>query len=627
MYQHISRNTETQLNRLSDLVDRYRNQPSDREVIASLRDARQQLAHRWIDIPEDLLESSYAGYLGKAHQTLLQSGLKYELLTDVETHFLEQEVLPQLQNNHQKPGAIGYLLTFMLYLYPHELPLRWHGKVDVPDWFMHDYLRFILASPNYFRTVGESQRYFQFMQTTIDALYNAIFTDRNSKIGQDTLAIAQQINPIQLYFTQENLRDIQSKRGDIIELALRQKGAQIEHDFSIPPPNRQKIRLGILLKSCNPSPETYLALPIVEHLDRDRFEIILYVLQIAGHQLEDYCRERTAKLIQLPNDGLNQQAEAIRSDDLDILLVGANITAAIHQVTMLANYRLARVQLTNFASPITTGIKNIDYYIAGKLMEPLPDAQAHYRERSIAIDGTGFCFSYGVEPPATQYRINREKLRIPDSAIVFASTANLFKLVPELRATWAKILATVPNSMLMLMPFGPNWMSYYPGITFVDDMNAVLAKYGVSGDRLRVLKALPHRADVKEALKVSDIYLDSFPYAGTTSLIDALEVGLPTIAWEGNTLRSRMGAAILKSLSMQDLIARREETYVELAVALAENPDLRRQKNREILQKMQQNPDFLDGRAYVAQLQPILLNLYEKWRSLSILSNFYSYSQ
>jgi predicted O-linked N-acetylglucosamine transferase (SPINDLY family) len=255
-------------------------------------------------------------------------------------------------------------------------------------------------------------------------------------------------------------------------------------------------------------------------------------------------------------------------------------------------------------------------------MEPMPDAQAHYREQLIVIDGTGFCFSYDSEPSATQYDINREMLGIPDSAVVFASTANLFKLIPDLRETWAKILAAVPHSVLMLMPFGPNWMSCYPGIAFVDDMNAILAKYGVAGDRLRVLKALPHRADVKEALKVSDICLDSFPYAGTTSLIDALEVGLPTIAWEGNTLRSRMGAAILKSLAMTDLIAHSEESYVELAITLAENPDLRSQKRQEILQKMQQNPDFFNSRAYVAQMQPVLLDLSERWRSLSILSNF-----
>jgi predicted O-linked N-acetylglucosamine transferase (SPINDLY family) len=623
MYQHISGNTEARLSHLSGFVDRYQNEPADRAALAALRDARHQLARRWIEMPNELLARAYASYLGKAHQILLQSGLKYELLTANEQQFLEREVLSQLRDSQQGLGAIGHLLAFALYLYPHQLPSQWRGKVDVPEWFLRDYLEFILTSPNYLRAVGETQQYFQFMQSTIDALYKWISPDPNLKARQDiALAIAERVNLMQLYFTQENLRDIQTKRGDLIELALRQKDAQIDFNFPTHSCDRQKIRLGILLKACHPSPENYLALPLVEHLDRDKFEIILYVFQLTGHQLEDYCRERTDKLVQLVSTDLNQQADIIRRDDLDIMAIGANITATTHLVTILASYRLARVQITNFASPITTGIKNIDYYIVGKLMEPAPDAQAHYREQSIVIDGTGFCFSYGAESSTAQYHINREKLGISEGAVVFASTANLFKLIPELRETWAKILAAVPHSILMLMPFGPNWMSRYPGIAFVDDMNATLTKYGVAGDRLRVLKALPHRADVKEALKVGDICLDSFPYAGTTSLIDALEVGVPAIAWEGNTLRSRMGAAILKSLAMTDLIAYSEESYVELAITLAENPDLRRQKRQEILQKMQQNPDFLNSRAYVAQIQPVLLDLYERWRSLSILSNF-----
>jgi predicted O-linked N-acetylglucosamine transferase (SPINDLY family) len=242
----------------------------------------------------------------------------------------------------------------------------------------------------------------------------------------------------------------------------------------------------------------------------------------------------------------------------------------------------------------------------------------HYREQLIAIDGTGFCFSYGIETSTAQYQINREKLKIPEDSIVFASTANLFKLVPELRETWVKILAAAPNSVLMLMPFGPNWMNRYPGFAFVSELQATFEKYGVESDRLRVVKSFPNRAEVKEVLKVSDIYLDSHPYAGTTSLIDALEVGIPAIVWDGSTLRSRMGAAILKSLSMHDLIANSEESYIELAVALAKNSGLRLQKRREILHKMQQTPSFLDGRAYTTQIQSIFISLYKAWQSRRI---------
>ncbi len=615
MHKYNLLSSEALLNHILELVEQYRNKPNSQLALDSLRSARQQLAHRWLDTPGEMLESAYSGFLGKAHQTLLQSGLKEDVLTDGEKQFLDREVLPQMGDSVQK-SYIHHLLVAILYLYPHQVREDWEVNGVVPDWLLTDYLNFILSFPFYFRAVGEAEQYFQFMHNTLHALHSWFFSDPNVRPKQEIVfLLAHKINSIQLYFNSENSRDIQSKRGDITEFYLRSQGAQIDYTFADSSSTDRKIRIGFLLKACNRSPELFLVLPILEHIDRTQFEIILYVFHIAEPELEEYCSTIVDKVVRLANLSFDRQAEMIRKDDLDILHVGANITSSTHQITMLANYRLARVQVTNFASPITTGIRNIDYYIAGLLTEPMPDAQLHYREQLITMDGTGFCFSYGIEPYTAQYQIDREKLKIPEDTVVFASTANLFKLVPELRETWVKILAAVPNSVLMLMPFGPNWMSRYPGFAFVSDLQATFEKYGVDGDRLRVVKSFPNRAEVKEALKVSDVYLDSYPYAGTTSLIDALEVGIPTIAWDGNTLRARMGAAILKSLSMHDLVANSEEAYIELAVALANNPGLRLQKRQEVLHKMQQTPSFLDGRAYTAQIQSIFVSLYKAWQT------------
>ncbi len=610
--------SKTLLNHILELVEQYRNQSANHIELTSLRSARQQVAQLWLATPQEMLESSYTGSLGKAHQTLLQSGLREEALTGLERQFLEREVLPHMGYGLDRSLSINCLLVVILYLYPHQVREDWEINADVPDWLIKDYLNFILSFPFYFRANGESQQYFRFMQNTLNRLHGWVFGDPEVRPKQEIIfLLAHQINAIQVYFNLENPRDIQSKRGDITEFYLRSQGAQIDYAFTDSTSTHQKIRIGFLLKACNPSPEIFLLLPILEHLDRNQFEIILYVFNIAEHQLESYCQSIVDKFVRVANLSLDLQAEIIRKDDLDILLVGANITSSTHLITMLANYRLARIQITNFASPITTGIRNIDYYFAGLLTEPMADAHMHYREKLITLDGTGFCFSYSNEPYTAQYQINREKLQIPQDSVVFASTANLFKLVPELRETWVKVLKAVPNSILMLMPFGPNWMTRYPGFAFANDLQTIFRKYGVESDRLRIVKSFPNRAEVKEALKVSDVYLDSYPYAGTTSLIDALEVGIPTIVWDGSTLRSRMGAAILKSLSMYDLIADSEESYIELAVALATNPALRLQKKQEILHQMQQTPSFLDGRAYTTQLQSIFVSLYKAWQTSS----------
>ncbi|OQW93745.1 MAG: hypothetical protein BWK79_09590, partial [Beggiatoa sp. IS2] len=184
------------------------------------------------------------------------------------------------------------------------------------------------------------------------------------------------------------------------------------------------------------------------------------------------------------------------------------------------------------------------------------------------------------------------------------------KLIPELRETWAKILAAVPKSVLVLMPFGPTWTSDYPIAPFIKTMRALFTQRGVDEQRVQFLHTLANRADVKEVLKCGDVYLDAYPYASTTSLIDALEVGLPTVVRTGDTLRARMGAAVLQSLTVAGLTATSEESYIQLAVTLANDVPLRQAKRQEILRKMQAEPSFLDSQVFSTQIGQLLQKLF-----------------
>ncbi|NKB17664.1 MAG: hypothetical protein HC770_05530 [Pseudanabaena sp. CRU_2_10] len=224
------------------------------------------------------------------------------------------------------------------YFYPHHVREDWEVNGVVPDWLLTDYLNFILSFPFYFRAVGEAEQYFQFMHNTLYALHSWVFSDPNVRPKQEIVfLLAHKINSIQLYFNSENSRDIQSKRGDITEFYLRSQGAQIDYTFADSASTDRKIRIGFLLKACNRSPEIFLVLPILEHIDRTQFEIILYVFHTAEPELEEYCSNIVDKLVRLANLSFDRQAEMIRKDDLDILHIGANITSSTHQITMLAN--------------------------------------------------------------------------------------------------------------------------------------------------------------------------------------------------------------------------------------------------------------------------------------------------
>ncbi|XZN96694.1 MAG: FkbM family methyltransferase [Microcoleus sp.] len=601
------------LTSLSQSLGEYQKDQANQVSLANISQSRQQLANYWLNLPAEQLANAYAGDAGKAHQMLLNSIIKYEELTDAEKTSIDR-LTAHLSQGIKTPKDINYLLAATLYRRADQLMLNYENAA-IPNWFVNDYLKFMFAAPTLFQEIGEADNYCRYVQGWVGYLHSNIFKNQNLQVWQDIAwFFTQAANFIPLYFNSQNLKDIYTKRADIIEYAMKNSGAAIDCIFPARPANRQKIRLGVLTKHFGAMTETFATLPAFEYLNREQFEIILYALNLDGNKLEQYCQSRADRLVKLSND-LPSQVQEIRADDLDILLIATNITAVTHPISLLALHRLARVQTTCFNSPITTGMRHIDYYIAGKLMEPTPDGQGHYREQLATMDGPGCCFSYTLEPYTPNIKLTRNSIGISEESVVFISSANLYKLLPELRETWAKIMAAVPNSVLFLMPFGPSWTNHYPGGAFVNNMKAVFAKYGIDSQRLRVWKSFPNRADVKEVLKLGDVYLDSYPYAGTTSLVDPLEVGLPTVVRDGDTLRSRMGAAVIRSLSMPDLITHSEASYIQLAVTLGTNPQLRQRYRQEIQQKMQGNPACFDSVAYSGAIAQLFQQLFGKWQT------------
>jgi predicted O-linked N-acetylglucosamine transferase (SPINDLY family)/cellulose synthase/poly-beta-1,6-N-acetylglucosamine synthase-like glycosyltransferase len=479
-----------------------------------------------------------------------------------------------------------------------------------------------LASPPNFDRLGTADRYYQDLQTWMNYLRQATIGSIDRDSVRDVVDnFARTANFIHAYFNAENLKDIYVQRAEMIELSLQQHGCDLDYDFADRPANRHKIRLGIVAAHFNPSAETFATLPVYEFLSRD-FEVVLYSFQQTNHPLEQYCRSAANFFVTLPA-GLTAQVNVIRNDDLDILFFATNITAVTNQICLLASHRLARIQITSGGSVVTTGMRHMDYFISGTFTDPAATAPAQYREELIKLPGAAHCFSYGDDAEKSSVDIDRDRLGIAKDKIVFTSGANFYKIIPELIHTWAKILAEVPNSIIILFPFGPNWSSNYPKQAFEQHLHQIFSKYGVSADRILALdpQPVPNRSDLKEYFKLADIYLDSYPFAGTTSLIEPLQVNLPVIARQGDSFRSAMGSAMIRSLEIADLVADSEESYIQLAVNLGNNSELRHQKCAEIQTKMQNNPSFLDSRGYSAKIGKLFTELVDRYAVNKLTEN------
>ncbi|RAQ40211.1 methyltransferase type 11 [Arthrospira sp. O9.13F] len=576
-----------------------------------MKQLRIQIAEQWLSSNNEDLENEYSGFLGQAYKAIIDSRIKQEPLNTSEESLIN-EIKKQLYANVQTDTYLRTLLVLMLYCYPEELQIKYEFS-KIPTWFINEYLKFILDPQRIFSKPGEAETYYDHIHNFMNELHHFICENKTASLAND---IARKFldlcNFIPLYFTDRNLKDVYVKRADIVEFILKQNNHQLDYDFSDRKRNNPKIRIGILASHFSPAAETFASLPIYEYLSRE-FEVILYSLSKTNTPLEQYCKLCANSFKQLPNK-LEEQVQVIRSDDLDILWVGTNVTAYVNQIFLLSLHRMARIQMTSVASVVTTGIRNIDYYISGELTDHLETAQEHYKEKLIKLEGTAHCFSYGPELPQVRTTVDRQSLGIGSDRVIFISGANFFKIIPDLIETWAKIIAGVPNSVLVLMPFGPNWSNTYPKKSFIKQLNHYFTQHGIQTERLVVLdpNPTPNRDDVKEYFKIADIYLDSYPFSGTTSLMEPLQVGLPIVSRRGSSFRSSMGVAILQSLNIPDLVTlTSEKSYIDLAVALGTNSELRQQISNQIQKKMQAHPRFLDTRAYSLQMGLVFKQLFQ----------------
>ena len=66
-----------------------------------------------------------------------------------------------------------------------------------------------------------------------------------------------------------------------------------------------------------------------------------------------------------------------------------------------------------------------------------------------------------------------------------------------------------------------------------------------------------------------DLGLDTFPYNGHTTSLDAFWMGVPVVTLAGQTVVGRAGVCQLSNLGLPELIARGTEQFVQIAVELA----------------------------------------------------------
>ncbi|MDP6573508.1 MAG: tetratricopeptide repeat protein [Rhodospirillales bacterium] len=318
-----------------------------------------------------------------------------------------------------------------------------------------------------------------------------------------------------------------------------------------------KVRIGFLSSHFREHTVAKLFAPWVIDLDRDAFEVHAFYVGNKVDAETEAIRASADTFLHHPACG-GALMEAIGEHCLDALVytdIGMD-----PRVQVLAALHLAPVQCVAFGHPVTTGLANVDYFLSGALLEP-EGAEAHYSEKLVKLAGLGLCYRAprlsaaappGVSPPA-------------DGAPVFLCAQSLFKLLPRHDRIYPEIAARVGACRFWFIAHG------IPELTerFRRRLAGAFAAHGLDADDYCQIVPRLGQAEFLGLNRMADVVLDSVSWSGGNTTFDAVAMDKPVVTLPGPLMRSRVSAAILAMMGIEETTAADTDDYVAIAARLA----------------------------------------------------------
>ncbi|MCA3357948.1 MAG: hypothetical protein ING02_08100 [Roseomonas sp.] len=224
-----------------------------------------------------------------------------------------------------------------------------------------------------------------------------------------------------------------------------------------------------------------------------------------------------------------------------------------HWGPVLANFRLAPIQLAGFGHAASTYCDTMDYYFT--------------RE--------GY-----VGDPAL---LSEQVILLPDSGLKFERSPFYTPLQPAIRESASPLRVALPSNLLKLNPHFINILRrirekagrplefrVFPNVSGLE----LIATKRVFDQRLPGSIVYPVMAynNYLAELNACDLNLSPFPFGALHSVVDSLRQGIPVVAMDGLDLHERPDPMLLRRIGMPEwLIAQDEEAYIAAALRLIDD--------------------------------------------------------
>jgi len=529
----------------------------------------------------------------------------------VKKNFIESYVLKNsLIDYEKKVDTIKPQLIIFIYLHPYEFDKKLSNFISVINnsLLVNAYIKYLFANDIFYTNEGEVELHPDFACNALKKLVD--FLD-HSDVETQKRILTVFANYAQLnipLMCNSNLKNYMVSRSCLLKKYVKiiYPDLKFLKKNRFDKPNSMKITMGIIrFSSDSDSSESR---QVYEGLANppNNMDIFLFSFDTVKNtnKLLQLIPELKGRIINLPQNNLHKSLKIIRSYNLHYMVNTSPLSGRfLNEISIILMCRIAYNQLTLISDVITSGIKEVDYFVISKVIAT-KKMQEQFVEKLMVLNNIPgplwLTDANTISNTSNDFEHKKE--------LLFISNAHLFKLSPNLINIWAKILQKIPNSKIILLPFPTVYFHQYK--FNLKNIIKEAAKINRIDHERFIIKDTVGSNNVCREISKCDIYLDSFPYSSSISLHDPLSARIPIVSLYGEFFRSRMSLSVLTELGLdKEMLVSSVDEYILLAEKLSLDSSYRRISSKMIDNSIKKNSKFFKSNS---------LNFYSELINLKI---------
>lgn len=325
------------------------------------------------------------------------------------------------------------------------------------------------------------------------------------------------------------------------------------------------LRIGFMSKHFRRHSVGWLSSDIIRELSQLTPHIHCYVTGGMNHDDRTAIfKEITEKFYDSKNYHYKVILDELLKDDLEILVDMDSVTVMSHLEILHRHPVPVCISWLGFDAPY---LSDRNYYLGDWYTHPQGSEQ-YYLEKVVRLPDS-FTSVSGLPIRPIDRDPLRKSLRIAPNQTAYLCIATGNKFCPDMIAAQIRILKQVPDSVLL-----------YKGR--VGDMQLIEYNYkeeckrqGVRTNRVRLLPRTATEEEHRLIYQIADVLIDSYPYSGSTHVVEALWFNMPVLAIVSEQSFGRQAYSLVKNAGTDLGITWNWEEYVEMGTRLGKDTEFR----------------------------------------------------